>query len=335
MPQRDNVTVIAKRHRQRADSAGIEAFRAHIGELGPFTPQSAGHWTTTDQLEALAQAAGADPTIGYLMRAAALCSLPRTNPGTADRYVRRNGPFALVMIAGGERPRLPYGNLPRLILAWMATEATRTQHRWLKLGHTFNDFMRELGIANTSGGPRGDRTRLQEQLTRLLTCSVELTHATKDGIIRVADHITTESRLWWSPKDPDQPALWGESCIELGPKFYEEIIHCPVPIDIAVLRAMRRSPLGLDIYSWLTYRLFTLGERLRLPWPQIYRQFGPHPGNATRSAVNNFRMDFVRELQKLRTAWPEFRYSLPTGALELRPTKPRIHPSQPPPIRER
>ena len=68
--------------------------RVSVAAGGPFTPQSAGHWTTTDQLEALAQAAGADPTIGYLMRAAALCSLPRTNPGTADRYVRRNGPFA-------------------------------------------------------------------------------------------------------------------------------------------------------------------------------------------------------------------------------------------------
>ena len=48
-----------------------------------------------------------------MARLLALCSLPRTDPGNRDRYVRRNGPFTLIMIAGGEIPKLPYGTLPR------------------------------------------------------------------------------------------------------------------------------------------------------------------------------------------------------------------------------
>ena len=30
------------------------------------------------------------------------------------------------------------------------------------------------------------------------------------------------------------------------------------PIDLNTLRAMKRSPLGLDLYLWLTYRTFGL-----------------------------------------------------------------------------
>ena len=43
--------------------------------------------------------------------------------------------------------------------------------------------------------------------------------------------------------------------------------------------------------------------------------------------MNNFRMDFIRELQKLRTAWPEFRYSLPHRGARAAP-----HQTQDPPL---
>ena len=73
----------------------------------------------------------ADADVGFMARLLALCSLPRTDPGNRDRYVRRNGPFTLIMIAGGEIPKLPYGTLPRLLLAWVCTEAVRTGRREL------------------------------------------------------------------------------------------------------------------------------------------------------------------------------------------------------------
>ena len=37
------------------------------------------------------------PHRGFIARMMSLCSLPRTNPGNRIRYVRRNGPFTLVM----------------------------------------------------------------------------------------------------------------------------------------------------------------------------------------------------------------------------------------------
>ena len=79
-----------------------------------------------------------------MARLLALCSLPRTNPGDRKEYVRRNGPYALVMSAGALN-KLPYGNIPRLLLAWVCTEAVRTQSRELVLGRSLYEFMQSSG----------------------------------------------------------------------------------------------------------------------------------------------------------------------------------------------
>ena len=76
------------------------------------------------------------------------------------QFRRVNGPYKLIMTATGDA-KLPYGTLPRLLLAWVCTEAVRTQSRELVLGRSLYDFMRKLGMEDRSGGSRGDRTRLR------------------------------------------------------------------------------------------------------------------------------------------------------------------------------
>ena len=75
------------------------------------------HFTRTDQVDQLVSASEADPDRGFMARTMALCSLPRTNPGNRLQYVRRNGPYTLGMTAGVNN-KLPFGNFPRLLLAW-------------------------------------------------------------------------------------------------------------------------------------------------------------------------------------------------------------------------
>ena len=59
------------------------------------------HFTLLKQVNQLIEAAEGEPEIGFMARLLALCSLPRTNPRDRKEYVRRNGPYTLVMIAGG------------------------------------------------------------------------------------------------------------------------------------------------------------------------------------------------------------------------------------------
>ena len=55
------------------------------------------------------------------------------------------------MVAGADN-KLPYGNLPRLLMAWVSTEAVRTQSRELVMGRSLSEFMRSLGVYSSAGG---------------------------------------------------------------------------------------------------------------------------------------------------------------------------------------
>ena len=92
------------------------------------TPQARHHFTTLRQVNQLVEASEADADLGFMARLLALCSLPRTNPGDRREYVRYNGPYTLTMTVNGNA-KLPYGNIPRLLLAWVCSEAVRTQRR--------------------------------------------------------------------------------------------------------------------------------------------------------------------------------------------------------------
>ena len=100
-----------------------------------------------------------------------------------------------------------------------------------------------------------------------------------------------------------------------------------MPLDLTTLKALKRSPLGLDLYLWLVYRTFPLRAPLRITWRQVYRQFGAHPDKASDNrTVDNFRTKCLRELKKIKLAWPGLNYSTAPGVLILLPSVPHISP---------
>ena len=314
--------------RQEAKLARLEEIRQareHLGDPTPLpaTVQSVFHFDREDQVEALVATRDLEPERAYMPPLLALCSMARTDPGKAERYIRTNGPWSLVMIAGGKKPRLPYGSIPRLLMAWICTEAVQTKSRHLNLGRSLTDFMKEIGLNPAAGGRRGDRTRIQDQLERLLRSSVELSYERDGFVYEVADHITTVRKLWWNPRRADEPVLWNSEIV-LGEAFFNDIVARPVPLDFNVLRAMKRSSLGLDAYLWLTYKLHHLEKPDKLSFRRLYGQFAAHPEKTGKFAIRDFRKDLLRELEKLHTAWPEFTYRVLLGHLVLRPTRSRV-----------
>ena len=313
---------------QRKQDGLLPTREAFSGLDGPVkairnaSPQALRHFTRFDQVNQLVGASEADPDLGFMARLMALCSLPRTNPGKQKEYKRVNGPYTLYMIAGGGN-KLPFGNLPRLLMAWVCTEAVRTQSRELVLGRSLSKFMRTLGAYNSGGQPQ---TRLRNQMKRLFGCTVSLIYEDERGEQFVSSLIAERGEFWWNERKPDDPSLW-DSKIELGEKFFHEIIRHPVPLDMNTLTALKRSTLGLDLYLWLTYRTFTLRAPLRLSWRQVYRQFGAHPSKASdNNTVQAFRYKVLRELKKIKLAWPDLNYATAKGVLILLPSAPVIAP---------
>ena len=235
--------------RQRGDLVPIgEALADLPGPVQALIPSRSTqhHFTLADQVDQLVTASETTPDLGFMARMLVLCSLPRTNPGNQHQYKRVNGPYRLYMQAGPET-KLPFGNFPRLLLAWVCTEVVKTQSRELVLGRSLAEFMRTLGIYHNSGGRGGVQTRLRNQMDRLFSASVQLIYEDEHGKHFIASHIADRGEFWWNPKRPHEPSLW-KSKIQLSEPFFNEIISHPVPIDMNTLTAMKRSPLGLDLY---------------------------------------------------------------------------------------
>ena len=146
---------------------------------------------------------------------------------------------------------------------------------------------------------------------------------------RVSSSVADRTAFWWNERKPDEPVLW-DSKIRLGEDFYNEIIVShPVPIDMNTLKALKRCSLGLDLYLWLTYRTFALRAPLRLSWRHLYHQFDSTPSQPVdKRAVQKFRLKVLRELKKIKLAWPELNYTTAPGVLILLPSTPSIPPGQ-------
>ena len=77
------------------------------------------------------------------------------------------------------------------------------------------------------------------------------------------------------------------------------------------LTALKRCSLGLDLYLWRTGRTFALKRPQRLTWRQLYCQFEADPDKASdKQTIKFFRRKVLRELKKIKLAWPELNYTI-------------------------
>ena len=177
-----------------------------VAAIRKTPPPAQRGFTLADQVNQLVEASEADPQRGFMARTMALCSLPRSNPGNRLQYKRVNGPYTLYMtVMGGNK--LPYGNLPRLLLAWVCTEAVRTQSRELVMGRSLSKFMRTLGVYDSSGRTQ---TRLRNQMKRLFGCSVSLVYEDKHREATAAALIADLTDFWGNPRRPRSALTVGE-----------------------------------------------------------------------------------------------------------------------------
>ncbi len=264
---------------------------------------------------------GAD--LGFMARLLVQATLPHSDPGNVPVWGRQNGSLSMHMQPGWEivngEPRnvgLPYGSVPRLLLAWVTTEAVRTKERDLVLGESLSEFMRKLGLV-PHGGRWGNITRLRGQMRRLFASTIvvhyERGNAVTDAGFRIADKTVT----FWDPKAPDQTTLW-KSTVTLSEGFFNEVTSRPVPLDMNVLRAFTRSPLAIDIYIWLTYRVSYMKRATRVPWTALEMQFGADYGRS-----RDFRKKFHKALEKVLMVYPAAVASTPDG-LVIAPSAPHI-----------
>lgn len=261
-----------------------------------------------------AQAAGA---VGYMGRIFVQTTLPHTaRPET--EYERSNGRLHLSLLAR-KRVGLPYGVYPRLVLSWLTTEAVRTKNRELVLGDSLAAWLRQLGLPRT-GGSRGTIHRLHDQMRRLFTCMISVEEERDGGWVEAGMRVASRSMLWWDPKSPEAQGLW-ESTVTLSPDFYACVTDRPPPIDLRALQALKGSPLRLDLYCWLTWRMSTLPGPRTVPWDALALQFG-----GDYAQPRQFKAAALKHLPYVLAVYPEAKVEATNGGLLLRPSPPHVPP---------
>ncbi len=255
-----------------------------------------------------AKAAGA---VGYMARALTLATMPHRKVD-GNEFSRTNGAFTLSILSPSAIG-LPYGSLPRLLVSWLTTEAVRTKERELVLGDSMSDFMRQLGLVPT-GGRWGSITRLRDQSERLFASSITAIYTDDHARAIKGFRVASDAMLWWNPKTPDQTGLW-RSTVTLTREFFDEVTMRPVPVDMRALKALKQSPMQLDIYVWLTYRLSYLCRSIVIPWEALQLQFGADYGRA-----RDFKAAFLEHLKSVVTVFQEARVLPMDEGLKLMPS---------------
>lgn len=281
-----------------------------------------------------AERAGA---IGYMASTLVQVHLPYLDPctwrpdGQAEFsslfYSRTNGKVSL-LIRGMPKYGIPFGSIPRLLMAWTCTEAVRTDSPELLMGNSAASFARKL---NLSLGGR-DLARLKKQVMALVRAAITVDGLVLDGQGLQWRNIQLASNgfMFWDDKTPNQSSLW-QTTLTLTDEFFRTIMDHPVPIKLDVLYALSKSPMAMDIYVWLPYRIFTLTRagrtRVDITWEQLHAQFGTSrdPGPA---GIRAFKAQFLKRLKEVLLYYPEAQpfISVDSRCLTLRPAPLHINP---------
>lgn len=261
----------------------------------------------------------------FMARQLVQATLPHKNPGNVPAWSRTNGGLTVSIQPGIDSKQkvtgYPYGTIPRLLLFWLTTEAVRTNSPRIELGNNLAQFMTTLGLNPRMCGKRGDVKRLQDQMQRLFYSRISFTQKSRGGESWLNMQVTSKGMLWWDANHPSQPTLW-QNWVQIGEEFFKAITSSPVPVDMRILKALKKSPLALDLYSWATYIAYQTqktGQSRSVSWGLLHQQFGTEYGD-----VKDFSKKAWKALLKVQSVYSELCIERVRGGILILPSQPSI-----------
>lgn len=256
--------------------------------------------------------------LGFMPKALVQVTLPHRQIKECA-FVRTNGNFSITIMSPPV-VGLPYGSVPRLLISWIATEAIRTKNRIIYFGNSLSDFMSKLDLT-CNGGEKGNISRVKDQMRRLFSSSITCSYKDKVEMVGGGFTVATKFHVWWDAKNPTQ--INKDSFIELNDTFFDSLLNSPVPIDLRALKTIKQSPLAIDIYCWLTYRMSYLRKKTQIPWDALQMQFGANYSNEAQGK-RDFKKAFIRELKKIHLLYPSAKIDANSEFLILEPSNTHI-----------
>jgi hypothetical protein len=226
--------------------------------------------------------------------------------------MRKNGDALLTIHPGyasnGGQPEcmgFPFGATARWLLIYVLTESVRQQSPRVSLGESLTSFLRALGLP-----AEGRRVRVvRDQLQRLLCASIRFTF--RDHAMLAGRNLSLASDFFLWRNEDGQRAL---GFATLSDSLFRDLVAHPIPLDIGAVRVLRDSPLAIDLFVWLSFRLRKLRHPLSLSWFSIQGQFG-----ADYTEMKEFARNVRKELRRVHAVWPSLRTSFYRGGVTFFP----------------
>lgn len=260
---------------------------------------------------------------GYSYSAWCLAGLPHRELSPGENWLIETD-FARLLVRPGIRLRddnsqevlrVPMGSFARLLLIDWQTEALKRGTREIAMGRSASAIVARIGVGR--GGPSNGK--VVDQLERLATCSVDFAFGTdRKGVI--INQRLVEAFEYVA--DPDPRARAGSRLIErviLSQPFFDELRRHPVLVDRAAILDLTTSPMAIDIYLWLAFRLHSLSKETPISWDRLWRQFGPRVAK-----LKNFRPQFEGPLHLALSAYSSAKVRVTDRGLLLEPSPPPV-----------
>lgn len=263
--------------------------------------------------------------MGFSTRMFVQCNLPHSDPGNElPIWSRTNGNLCLSIQPkrykkDGEIVCVgyPYGTIPRLLLFYVCSQAIQTKKKEISLDRTLSAFMHTINL-DVTGGRWGTINRFKDQFRRLFTANIDFTGSFGDVTVDKKATIASKLQLWWDVQEPNQGSL-SESYVVLTEEFYDEIMNHPIPVDMGIVSAIKQSPIALDLYTWLTYRIVSVIKPTRISWASLANQIG-----ADYNRLDNFVTSAKEALHKIYALWPDLKIEESKGNITLKPGTPSV-----------
>lgn len=272
--------------------------------------------------------------ISYLHIIFAQTGFPYSEVPLGQPFQRRNGAAVLGLTPGYlmnpatrklELQKLPYGTIPRLLMLHICTEATSTQKQTIDMNRSMTQFLRDDLLICTNGGPRGGMTAFKGQMNSVAATpiTIGLNYLTGKGGRGATTFKPTpaivEYRVW-DEKSLVNRVPWNTEVI-LSDSFFGSLITHSVPLDFRAIQALRKSPLSLDIYFTLAYRLHDIAPgKVESPtWSQLREQFGMEGYE-----LKIFKYRFLGYLKDVLRFYPDAKIEVTDRGLSFRRSKPPI-----------
>lgn len=207
-------------------------------------------------------------------------TLPYRRPRVdRDQWVRKTdehtltvSPQSCLNLDSAHQCGLPYGTIPRLLIAWLTTEVVTKDSPEVELGGSLRTFFQKIGL-HATGGQNGSIAALRQQMGCLLMARFCVRWASAGG------------------GEPTQLAI--ENCLDetaagltwplrrqltLSAQLFDALRQHAVPFEWIFFRSIAQSPMAIDFYWFLSARAARCEREFETSWSQLRAALGTESG---------------------------------------------------------